>query len=159
SADLIRSVMVTLVAVAALLAAIAQAQTPSRQARVGVLIPGSSPVSMRENPYFLALRDGLAQLGYREGPNLVLELRAAERQTALGGDPVAMGLAQSIAHPGGNFTGFLHGGVDRAKLLQLLQEALPGLTRGGVIWNPDNPVVKDSIEPWDTEARARGLSL
>ena len=77
----------------------------------------------------------------------------------VGGDPVATGLAQSIAHPGGNFTGFLHGGIDRAKLLQLLQEALPAFTRGGVIWNPDNPVVKSSIDPWDTEARARGLSL
>ena len=35
----------------------------------------------------------------------------------VGGDPMALGLAQSIAHPGRNFTGFLHGGIDRAKLL------------------------------------------
>jgi len=175
------------------------AQEISKSARVGVLIPGISPAAGRENAYFLAVRDGLAQLGYREGQNLVLEVRSAERQTAfaelaqelvhlkvdvivaggvasarqakaatqtipivgvgVGGDPVAMGLAQSIARPGGNFTGFLHGGIDRAKLLQLLQEALPGLTRAGLVWNPDNPIVKNSLDPWTAEARARGLSL
>ena len=175
------------------------AQEISKSARVGVLIPGISPGAGRENAYFLAVRDGLAQLGYREGQNLVLEVRSAERQTDLaelaqelvqlkvdvivaggvasarpakaatqtipivgvgvGGDPIAMGLAQSIARPGGNFTGFLHGGIDRAKLLQLLQEALPGLTRAGLVWNPDNPIVKNSLDPWTAEARARGLGL
>ena len=78
---------------------------------------------------------------------------------AVGGDPVAMGLAKSIAHPGGNFTGFLHGGIDRPKLLQLLLEALPGLSRAGVVWNPDNPTVKNSLDPLGAEARARGLNL
>ncbi len=193
------SLVARLLAVTLALAPIAQAQTPPRQARVGVLIPGIAPAAVHESAYFLALRDALAQLGYREGQNLLLEVRSAERQTALaelarelvqlkveviiaggvasslpakaatqtiaivgvgvGGDPVAMRLAQSIAHPGGNFTGFLHGGIDRTKLLQLLQEALPGLTRSGVVWNPDNPIVKNSIEPWSAEARARGLSL
>src|SRR5215471_17472924 len=181
------------------LALVVEAQETSKSARVGVLIPGISPGAGRENAYFLAVRDGLAQLGYREGQNLVLEVRSAERQTAfaelaqelvhlkvdvivaggvasarqakaatqtipivgvgVGGDPVSMGLAQSIARPGGNFTGFLHGGIDRAKLLQLLQEAFPGLTRAGLVWNPDNPIVKNSLDPWTAEARARGLSL
>src|SRR5262245_50969254 len=117
---------------------VVEAQEISKSARVGVLIPGGAAVP-RE------LRDGLAQLGYREGQNLVLELRSAERQTDLGGlaqelvqlkvdvivaagvasaraakaatqtipivgasvdgDPVAMGLAQSIARPGTNLTG------------------------------------------------------
>jgi putative ABC transport system substrate-binding protein len=178
---------------------VVKAQEISKSARVGVLVPGIAPAAVRQSPFFLALRDGFAQLGYREGQNLVLEVRSAERQTDLGGlaqelvqlnvdvivaggvasarpakaatqtipivgvgvggDPVAMGLAQSIARPGGNFTGFLHGGIDRAKLLQLLQEALPGLTRAVLVWNPDNPTVKYSIEPWAAEARARGLNL
>jgi putative ABC transport system substrate-binding protein len=77
----------------------------------------------------------------------------------VGGDPVAMGLAQSIARPGGNFTGFLHGGTDLAKLLQLLQEAIPGLTRTGLVWNPDNPVATERLSAWDAEARARGLTF
>ena len=199
AAILILSPLAVVVAVALTLAALAQAQTPPRQARVGVLLPGIGSATVRENRSFRAMRDGFAEGGYREGQNLVLEVRSAERQTALaelarelvqlkvdviiaggvastlsakaatqtipivgvgvGGDPVALGLAQSIAHPGGNFTGFLHGGIDRTKLLRLLQEALPGLMRVGVVWNPDNPIVKDAIEPWDAEARARGLSL
>ena len=60
------------------------AQEISKSARVGVLIP-IAPAAVRESPYFLAVRDGLAELGYREGQNLVLEVRSAERQTDLGG--------------------------------------------------------------------------
>ena len=70
-----------------------------------------------------------------------------------------MGLAQSVARPGGNFTGFLHAGTDFGKLLQLLKEALPGVTRAGLVWNPDNPIAKDFVERVEAEGRARGLSL
>ena len=70
-----------------------------------------------------------------------------------------MGLAQSIARPGGNFTGFLHAGTDFGKLLQLLKEALPGVTRAGLVWNPDNPIAKEYVERLEAEGRARGLSL
>src|SRR5499427_2164150 len=158
---------------------VAEAQEISKSARVGFLSPGIiSPAQVRESPYVRAFRDGLAQLGYREGQNLVLEVRSAERQTDLGGpaqelvqlkvdvivaagvssvrsaksatqtipivgvfggDPVAMGLAQSISRPGGNLTGFLQGGLEVGKMLQLLSEALPELTRVGYVWNPDNP--------------------
>src|SRR5262245_52497073 len=77
----------------------------------------------------------------------------------VGGDPIAMGLARSIGHPGGNFTGFLHvAGIDLGKPLQLLQEALPGLTLVGVVRNTDNPVTKDKIGALEAVARARGLS-
>jgi putative ABC transport system substrate-binding protein len=174
------------------------AQTPAGQVRVGVLVGGIAPAAMRESSGFLALRDALAQLGYREGQNLVLETRSAERQADLaapaqelvqlkvgvivaggvaaaraakaatqsipivgvniGGDPVAMGLAQSIRHPGGNFTGFLYGGIDLGKAFQLLQEAVPRLTRVGLVWNPDNPVTKERIDAWEAVARTRGLS-
>ena len=64
---------------------VVEAQESSKSARVGVLIPGIAPAALRHAPVFLALRDGLAQLGYREGQNLVLEVRSAERQTDLGG--------------------------------------------------------------------------
>jgi len=63
---------------------VVEAQEISKSARVGVLIP-IAPAAVRESPYFLAVRDGLAELGYREGQNLVLEVRSAERQTDLGG--------------------------------------------------------------------------
>ena len=80
---------------------------------------------------------------------------------AVGGDPVAQGLAQSIAHPAGNFTGFLHAGPNRGKLLQLLKEAVPGVTRAGLVWNPDNPAIISGgfLESWEAAGREAGLSL
>ena len=48
----------------------AEAQTLSRAVRVGVLVGGIPPTALRESAYFLALRDALSQLGYREGQNL-----------------------------------------------------------------------------------------
>ena len=53
-------------------------------------------------------------------------------------DPVGMGLVQSLAHPGGNITGF--GALDppmMGKWLQLLKEVAPNVTRVSVIFNPD----------------------
>jgi putative ABC transport system substrate-binding protein len=57
-----------------------------------------------------------------------------------GADPVADGFVQSLAHPGGNFTGFttLETSVG-AKLLELLKEVAPRLTRVAFLINPDNP--------------------
>jgi putative tryptophan/tyrosine transport system substrate-binding protein len=57
----------------------------------------------------------------------------------VGGDPVAGGLVQSLAHPGGNVTGFtvLEPSVG-AKLLELLKGLAPGLARVAVLFSPDN---------------------
>jgi putative ABC transport system substrate-binding protein len=54
------------------------------------------------------------------------------------GDPVGLGLAASLARPGGNVTGLsnLAAGLG-AKRLELLAEIVPGLSRVGVIWEPD----------------------
>jgi putative ABC transport system substrate-binding protein len=49
-------------------------------ARVGILIFG--PVASARNPYVDAFRDGLRQLGYVEGRNLVIELRGADNDYA-----------------------------------------------------------------------------
>lgn len=50
----------------------------------------------------------------------------------VGGDPVKLGFVDSLAHPGGNVTGTSYGpgivGID-AKRLQLLREAVPGISR------------------------------
>jgi putative ABC transport system substrate-binding protein len=52
-------------------------------------------------------------------------------------DPVASGFVDSLAHPGGNTTGFLSFDYTiSAKWLELLKEIVPGLTRVGVIRNP-----------------------
>jgi putative ABC transport system substrate-binding protein len=52
-------------------------------------------------------------------------------------DPVADGWAMSLAHPGGNVTGvFLDLPGFSAKTLQLLREAVPGLSKVAVFWLP-----------------------
>jgi putative ABC transport system substrate-binding protein len=53
------------------------------------------------------------------------------------GDPVGSGLVRSLARPGGNLTGVSVLSVELgAKRLELLREALPGVTRVGVLWDP-----------------------
>jgi putative ABC transport system substrate-binding protein len=57
-----------------------------------------------------------------------------------GSDPVAEGLVQSLAHPGGNLTGFLVLEPSLgAKLLELLKEIAPGVARIAILFNRDNP--------------------
>lgn len=52
-------------------------------------------------------------------------------------DPVADGLIASLARPGGNVTGTSFLGPElAAKSLQLLREAIPGLSRVAVLWHP-----------------------
>jgi ABC-type uncharacterized transport system substrate-binding protein len=55
-------------------------------------------------------------------------------------DPVVLGLAQSFARPGGNVTGFLLTGDQEilGKRLQLLSDAVPGVSRVGFVGNPDS---------------------
>jgi putative ABC transport system substrate-binding protein len=66
---------------------------------------------------------------------------------ASSGDPVRSGLVASLAHPGGNVTGFTIFGPElEAKRLELLREAVPRLSRAGVLWNPANPAVKPYYE-------------
>jgi len=55
-------------------------------------------------------------------------------------DPVALGVAQSIARPGGNITGtWFDYDALVSKRLEFLKLAVPALTRVGVILNPDDP--------------------
>jgi putative ABC transport system substrate-binding protein len=52
---------------------------------------------------------------------------------------VGSGLAASIARPGGNVTGLAANASSPGKVLELLIELVPGLSRVGVLFNPDNP--------------------
>ena len=72
-------------------------------------------------------------------------------------DPVKLGMASSLARPGGNVTGTLTMAVElEAKRLELLKEAVPGLSRVAVLWNPSaghqGPLS-------DVEAAARRLNI
>jgi putative ABC transport system substrate-binding protein len=56
---------------------------------------------------------------------------------ALATDPVGLGHVQSLARPGGNFTGFTF--IDPAligKWIGLLREIMPSLARAGLLFNP-----------------------
>ena len=53
-------------------------------------------------------------------------------------DPVGRGLVTSLARPGGNITGFAsYDAAIIGKWVQLLKEAVPGVTRASIIFNPD----------------------
>jgi len=53
-------------------------------------------------------------------------------------DPVEQGFVSSLAHPGGNITGFTFIDFQMVgKWLEMLKEAAPGLSRAGLMFNPD----------------------
>ena len=167
---------------------------PTRQVhRIGVLDGGSD-----STPSFAAFRQGLHDLGYAEGDNLLVEFRSAEGKpdrlpqlaadlvrlkvdvivavyatqaraahkatrnipiVMIGaGDPVGLGLAASLARPGGNVTGTVSLGPELAtKSLQLLKETVPGLKQLTVLWNPSNPTHPPILK--DAEPAARSLAI
>ena len=79
--------------------------------------------------------------------------------TLSGSDPVREGWAESLARPGANVTGLTFTFPELAtKRLELLKEAMPTLTRVGVVFDPIEVV--DSAEVLrETEAGARRLGL
>ena len=54
-------------------------------------------------------------------------------------DPVGSGFVQSFAHPGGNITGFTNFLEPSlaAKWVELLKEVAPGVSRVGILFNPN----------------------
>ena len=73
-------------------------------------------------------------------------------------DPVGLGLVASLARPGGNLTGVSVLTRDlAAKWLDLLAEAMPGLKRLGVMWDPAFPPA--ALQRREIERAARVLHL
>jgi len=188
-------VLPLIVAVAILVAALAaDAQQGGKVPRIGYLgdLPG---------PHVEALRQGLQDLGYREGQPLVIEYRWAEGKAerlptlaaelvqlpvdlliaqggqasraakqatstilivmAPAGNPESLGLVASLARPGGNITGVSTMGLDLGgKQLELLKEAVPGMSRVAVLLNPTNPgATPEAGRVMEDAARALGLTL
>jgi len=74
-------------------------------------------------------------------------------------DPVGAGLVSSLARPGGNITGTSSMSVaTAAKSLELLKEAVPGIRRVAVLWNPANRIFQMQVVR-ETEAAARSLGI
>lgn len=77
---------------------------------------------------------------------------------AVTADPVADGLVKSLAHPGGNVTGLSIMTDDVAgKRLELLKQAIPGLTRVGIML--DAGFVRWEADFRQNQAAARALGL
>ena len=168
-------------------------QQPDRMARIGVLVPGGSAVK----PVAEAFREGLRDLGWVEGKNILIEERfgegerlpglaaelvnlnvdiivtggegvfAAHRVTAtvpivMGAfsDVVALGLAASLSHPGGNITGSTaFPGKMLAKRLELLKEIVPSLTRAGVLLLRGLPSSRLNLDLMAPTAKALKVEL
>ena len=75
-------------------------------------------------------------------------------------DPVGVGLVQSLARPGGTITGFttLVPGGFGGKSLELLTQALPGVTRIAALVNPKNDVAM-KLFPMDVPPAAARLGV
>jgi putative ABC transport system substrate-binding protein len=73
-------------------------------------------------------------------------------------DPVAAGLVDSLARPGGNITGLTNvASVLSGKRLELLKETMPKLSRVAVLWDPQSP---GSTPQWnESQLAARELGL
>jgi putative tryptophan/tyrosine transport system substrate-binding protein len=75
-------------------------------------------------------------------------------------DPVAAGIASSIARPGGNLTGLDVFTADLdAKRLEILKEALPEVTRVAVLWNPADPTGVPQRKQVEVAAETLGLRI
>jgi putative ABC transport system substrate-binding protein len=190
-----------LIAAGALLAAslAAEAQQSAKVARIGYLTLYQAAAPRLPE----AFRQGLRDLGYVEGRNLVIEYRDAdgklERLPALaaelvalkvdvivaGGTPQALAAKQatstlpivftssaepveselvtSLARPGGNVTGLslLSPELD-GKRLEYLKQAVPGVTRVAVLWQPGGNgerMEKDMLKGAEVAGRALGVRL
>jgi putative tryptophan/tyrosine transport system substrate-binding protein len=96
------------------------------------------------------VRSATAQV-LRQAPDVMLAngdaaVKAAQQATRTvpiifiaSGDPVGDGLVQSLAHPGGNLTGFavMEPSLG-AKLLAMLKQVAPRVARVAILVNPDN---------------------
>ena len=74
------------------------------------------------------------------------------------GDPVVLGLVESLARPGGNITGLSTMTSELGgKRLELLKEMVPKLSRVAVLWNPQGPA--SSLGWKDIQLPARQLEI
>jgi putative tryptophan/tyrosine transport system substrate-binding protein len=77
------------------------------------------------------------------------------------GDPVGLGLVESLARPGGNVTGLSYSvGLETfGKGLELLKDAVPNLHRVAILSNPANPAHALAIKNVEVAALALRLEL
>jgi putative ABC transport system substrate-binding protein len=102
--------------------------------------------------------DVLFALGGDVAPYLSKATQTIPIVYAMSADPVRLGLAASLARPGGNSTGvtFLQDEL-AAKRIEVLKEAAPSVSRVAFLWNPEHA---DNELPVATRAAAAlGIQL
>jgi putative ABC transport system substrate-binding protein len=158
---------------------VVRAQQPERTRLIGVLLPIARD-DPDYQPWMIAFRQGMQELGWVDGHNMRMDIRWATANPAevrkhaaelaalapdvilapgtntIGPlmratrtvpivfpiivDPVAGGFVDSLAHPGGNATGFMLFEYSiSGKWLELLKQIAPGVMRVAVLGDPDIP--------------------
>jgi putative ABC transport system substrate-binding protein len=174
-----------------------EAQQAAKVARIGYLAANLAANRHLHEAFLQGLRD----LGYVEGRNVVIEHRSAEgkleRLPALAaelvalrvdvilaggtpqalaakqatktipvvfagvGDPAGSGLVTSLARPGGNVTGLSILAPELVgKCLEQLKQAVPGVSRVAVLWQPrglGERTEKEMLKEAEVAARALGV--
>lgn len=77
-----------------------------------------------------------------------------------GADAVENGIIASLAQPGGNITGLSEQYSEtNSKLLEVLRDALPNVTRVAFLWNPTSPTYARTYKKAQAVAPALGLTI
>jgi putative ABC transport system substrate-binding protein len=75
------------------------------------------------------------------------------------GEPLGVGVVESLAHPGGNVTGLSSFVIElAAKRIEMLKEAFPSIARVGLLLNMGNPVSPPQWEAVQAAAKALRMS-
>jgi putative tryptophan/tyrosine transport system substrate-binding protein len=78
----------------------------------------------------------------------------------VGDDPIAAGLVNSLAQPGGNVTGLASLGAPlQGKRLELLKQAVPAMTKTAILADPEAPDTDASLREAAAAADKLGLIL
>jgi putative tryptophan/tyrosine transport system substrate-binding protein len=176
----------------------AAAQQSEKVYRIGILAGSAQAFGWQLRNE--ALQQGLRELGYVEGQNVILEYRYAEGNVArfpelaaelvrlnvdlivasgqpgvlaakqatptipivmtVPTDPVATGLVESLARPGGNITGFTSLTIETAgRRLELFKATVPPVVRVAVLYDPANPFNALHAQAAQTAGQALGLTV
>ncbi len=170
----------------------------AQQPRIGWVSGSGDPNT--PGPQVEAFRQGLRDIGYVEGKNIVVEYRYAEGKmdripslvaelvqlkvdvlvspngpAVLAAkqatktipivmvvvlDPVATGIVDSLARPGGNITGVSTLNRELSgKRLELLKEAVPRISRVGFLWDANTTGPNIGFKEYEGAARALKIQL
>lgn len=79
---------------------------------------------------------------------------------AAAGDPVAIGIVESLSRPGGNITGLSQMTPDlTGKRLEMLKAIAPNVASIAVLFNPDDPISALGLKEIELPARKLGVEI